>query len=95
MKIKVLQPQSDFFDWRWEGRKELLADGIVVTALGLNKRNILLVFYQLFKLIKSDPPQIIQTWMYHADLIGGLTARLAGCKSSMEYNTEVPQRKFW
>lgn len=37
--------------------------------------------YQLFKLIRKLKPDVIQTWMYHADLIGGGVARLAGIKN--------------
>ncbi len=37
--------------------------------------------YRLYKLIKKIKPDIIQTWMIHADLIGGLVARLAGIKN--------------
>ena len=34
--------------------------------------------WKLFRLIKSEKPDIVQTWMYHADLIGGFIGKLVG-----------------
>jgi glycosyltransferase involved in cell wall biosynthesis len=34
--------------------------------------------WRLVRLLKDDPPDLIQTWMYHANLMGGIAAKLAG-----------------
>ncbi|MCV5580565.1 glycosyl transferase, partial [Escherichia coli] len=37
----------------------------------------LLKLYKLFTKIKPD---VVHTWMYHSDIIGGISAKLAGVK---------------
>jgi glycosyltransferase involved in cell wall biosynthesis len=45
---------------------DLLRNGLPIRALGT-----------LTRLIRSRRPDIVQTWMYHADLLGGIAARRA------------------
>ena len=52
--------------------------GLPVRALGM-RRGVPnpLVILRLARWLRKDPPLYIQTWMYHADLIGGLAAKQA------------------
>ncbi len=57
----------------------IAALGIPVEAVGM-KPGIpnLLDFFRLVRMLKRLNPDVVHTWMYHADLLGGLAARLAG-----------------
>jgi glycosyltransferase involved in cell wall biosynthesis len=35
-------------------------------------------FIRLLNILHKDPPEIIQTWMYHSDFLGGWAARICG-----------------
>ncbi|MBU1309916.1 MAG: glycosyltransferase, partial [Gammaproteobacteria bacterium] len=61
--------------------KELQRHGVRVEAmeLGMNARSLTALF-RLVAILRQVKPQVVQTWMYHADLFGGIAARLAGCR---------------
>ncbi len=56
--------------------------GIDVMSLDMRPSNIFPIFsiLKLKKLLHNEQPAIVQTWMYHANLVGGLASRLAGIK---------------
>lgn len=54
--------------------------GIPVFHLNMGKYNLLIKLISLFRLLKSINPDIVQTWMYHANFVGGLFAKWIGCK---------------
>jgi len=60
----------------------LLEDaGLKVYCLGMNPgRPSIKRFAQLVSLIRTERPDAVQTWMYHADFLGGIAARVAGVK---------------
>ena len=62
------------------GRK-LFALGIPVTAMGMKRGNLFgASFFKLLSEIKKYKPDVVHTWMYHANLIGGLAAKLVNVK---------------
>lgn len=53
--------------------------GAEVIALGMKSALSLPgVLWRLVRLFHSRKPDLVQTWMYHADLLGGLTGRSTG-----------------
>jgi glycosyltransferase involved in cell wall biosynthesis len=60
----------------------LRAAGVAVHALGMARGRVSLGgFMALRRVIAQAKPHAVQTWMYHADLIGGMAARLAGVRA--------------
>lgn len=58
----------------------LLQDvGASVTVLGMSAGRVSFVgLWRLWRVISDFQADILQTWMYHADLLGGLVGRIAG-----------------
>ena len=61
--------------------EKLKQKNVQVYALNFSNSNTnFLGLIKLYNLIKKTQPDVIQTWMIHADIIGGILARLAGIK---------------
>ena len=65
------------------GKYGELLQGLDVNLFCANLKfgpKILLGLIRVFLVIRKISPDVVQTWMYHADLIGGCISRLAGVK---------------
>lgn len=59
----------------------LVEMGIPVTSLNMTGVfSIPSALFGLFQHFRKETPDIVQTWMYHSDLLGGIAARLAGIR---------------
>jgi glycosyltransferase involved in cell wall biosynthesis len=59
--------------------KKIKAMGVKVHSLGMRRGipNPIAIF-RIFQYLRRSRPDVLQTWMYHSDLIGGLAGKLAG-----------------
>jgi glycosyltransferase involved in cell wall biosynthesis len=75
----------------------LLRDaGIPVHSLGMPRSRVARRgLRRLWRVLQSSDPDVIQTWMYHADLVGGGIARMAGHRAIVWglHNTYLDQRR--
>ncbi len=61
--------------------KEIEEAGIELYSLNIKRKAFALFSaIRLARFIKRKKPDIVQTWMYHADLIGGIAAWMAGVR---------------
>lgn len=57
----------------------LKTEGVPVRCLGLSPGRVTpAAFFRLAGWLRELRPDVVHTWMYHSDLVGGLAARLAG-----------------
>ena len=60
---------------------KLRAAGVELHCLGMPRgRSTLAAFLALVRVIRRLQPDVVMTWLYHADLMGTLAARLAGAR---------------
>jgi glycosyltransferase involved in cell wall biosynthesis len=61
--------------------------GIPVDALGIGRRVPNPAgLWRLARLLRATRPDVVQTWMYHGDLVGGLAAKLASIRLPVIWN---------
>lgn len=63
-------------------REVLENEGFQVHSIGMARgKPSLSALFKIVKLIRRIKPDLVQTWMYHANLLGGVGARIAGVKN--------------
>lgn len=55
--------------------------GCIVESLDMTKNPLTFSPFRILRIIKDARPDVIQCWMFHANIIGGFFGRLAGVKN--------------
>jgi glycosyltransferase involved in cell wall biosynthesis len=72
-RVLSLEPGGDL-------ARDIRALGVEVTEVDLRGRGLLRGLLDVRRWIAAQPTDVVQTWMYHGDLIGGAAARAAGVR---------------
>ncbi len=61
---------------------KLKAEGVQVYDLNMQgPTGVIKGLWNSYHLLRKLRPDVVQTWMYHADFLGGIIARIAGIKA--------------
>ncbi|MBS1808844.1 MAG: glycosyltransferase [Acidobacteria bacterium] len=82
----LLQMNRDAFQAEVISLREMGALGEKIAKLGIPVRTLNMrpgvpdprALWRLVRILKRQSPDLIQSWMYHANLMGGIAAKLAG-----------------
>ena len=77
--------------------RQLQQQGFDVVSMGMESLfSAPIILYKLMQIFRLSRPDVVYTWMYHADLIGGLAAFLIRIKNIIWgiRNSKIPQRMF-
>ena len=62
--------------------QKIISEGVEVIDLRMsNFYNSFKGIILLFNILRQHKPHIVHTWMYHSDFLGGIIAKLSGCKN--------------
>jgi len=73
----------------------LSAAGIPVLCIGMQRIGVNpLDWYRVIRALRGARADVVQTWMYHSDLVGGVAGRIAGSRAIAwgVRNLELPSR---
>lgn len=74
--------------------EQIRRQGKRVEALDMRSSGVVSGLARLYRLCREERPDVVFSWLYHADLLGSLVARAAGCRRIVWNirNTVIPRR---